>query len=257
MANPCRVIITDADLAKKLGVEVGSGMSFAEFAMKVHEGKLEDMNGNIPPVSTNEKETTNESQPPFEGFRKAVLSDVQNTFKTAKTSFQNMVADGLANLDVKSGETIFKATERKALEWLAKLNNKEKISLNTDETAQMQYYHASLRKQAFDIANNDKLTYAEKQYQLADLDLKLEGAEQIWGAAGQEQARAFAMRQLEASMTPEQRIEVRRMEFYRKSGIDEKELSQKEIDYYDNKVAELQKEYEAKEKELAEKYEAQ
>jgi hypothetical protein len=43
MANPCAIYINDAELAKKLGVEVGKRMTYAEFAEKVSEGLLDDI----------------------------------------------------------------------------------------------------------------------------------------------------------------------------------------------------------------------
>jgi len=42
MANPCAIFIDDPELAKKLGVEVGKKLSYAEFAEKVNEGLLND-----------------------------------------------------------------------------------------------------------------------------------------------------------------------------------------------------------------------
>lgn len=257
MANPCAIFIDDPKLAKKLGVEVGKRLTYVEFAEKVSEGLLDDIadiGGGEPPVEPKKPSSDGQGQPPFEGFRKKVISEVQNTYKDAPKGLIQLAVEGLSKLKLYKGESIFDATERVATNLLDRISRKENVALNTSETAQVQYYFFALKKQAFDIANSDR-TFAEKQAKLAEIKVKTDNAEKIWGAVGQEQARAMVMRQIEGSMTPGQKLEMKKMEFYTESGVDPKELSQKQLDETDAKIKKIHEESEAKQKELAEEYE--
>jgi uncharacterized protein YeaO (DUF488 family) len=137
--------------------------------------------------------------------------------------------------------------------------------MDTAETAQMQYYLTSLRSMQYELLEKG---VEDNMEALAMSKLDIEEAEAIFGAAGQEQARAFAMRQLEAVVPMDKQIEVRRAAIFASKGIKESDVSAKEIELLNNELRKelelseanykkLEQEYEAKLKEQAEKHIAQ
>lgn len=261
MGTPCR-IIPNAEIAKRLGLKENESISFADFTMKVREGLLDDFDngGNEPPTPSSEAEAPKE--PRYEGFRKDVLSDVQNRFKTAPTSFIDMMTNGLAKLKLRQGESIFDGTRKVANKFLSSLKKGDAIVMNTAETAQMMYYLTELRTQ--ENALLEKGIDASNSAIWSAIKSNIEDAEAIFGAAGQEQARAFAMRQIEAEVPMEQRIKIRRMEILAKEGLVESDVVReaskldedirKELELAEENNKKLAAEYEAKLKEQAEKH---
>ena len=172
-------------------------------------------------------------------IRKSELSEVQNTFKNAPKSFAQMTAEGLANVAKGKGESMFDATKRTVDGIYSRIKNKEKVVLNTDQTAEVGYYFSALKSKVADIAteySEGKITYAEMLERSSGLKDSISKVEELLGSVGQEQARAFVMRQSEFVMTRDQKLKVFRMEVLGKAGGESDNA--KIRDYYEKKIKE-------------------
>lgn len=205
MANPCAIFIDDPKLAKKLGVEVGKRLTYAEFAEKVNEGLLDDIadiGGGEPPINETPK-----FENPFSNYSPNETG-IQNMVTTLERIQQGKEPIEIKGEDKRSWKQVMKNAEN----WFRQGNNSVEGLLakitngsapTAEEIAVMTMHKVDLDNKMSDalerkskmIESNDPM-YLAVQAEINDLNAKYERYYEAARRSGYEQGLAFNIRKM-------------------------------------------------------------